>query len=126
MFGKKATEKIAEQGLNIIDKAVTDKDKKAEIAHDLVTNELLSGSTFVRNARPMIIYTGLFVILSEVFGLRLFVLSNLDNSKTLVKHSTALMEYFLFTWSGVVSVYIGGRSFEKAKMRGLRKSKKQG
>jgi len=124
MFSKKGAEKIADKGLNIIDKAVVNKDKKAEIAHDLVTNEMASGSSFVRNARPMIIYTGLFVVISEVFGVRLWVLSNLSNSETLIKHSTALMEYFLFTWSGVISVYIGGRSFEKAKMRGLRKAKK--
>ena len=124
MFSKKGAEKIADKSLSIIDKAVTDKDKKAEIAHDLVSSEMASGSAFVRNARPMIIYMGLFVILSEVFGVRLWILSNLSNSKTLIKHSTALMEYFLFTWSGVVSVYIGGRSFEKAKIRGLRRSKR--
>jgi hypothetical protein len=27
-------------------------------------------------------------------------------------------------WSGVVSVYVGGRTFEKAKIRSLRRSKK--
>ena len=74
MFSKKGAEKIADKGLNIIDKAVVNKDKKAEIAHDLVNSEMASGSSFVRNARPMIIYTGLFVILSEVFGIRLFIL----------------------------------------------------
>jgi len=127
MFG---TKKIAGEAIQVVDKVVgvadkliTDKDKKQDIASEIVQNEMVSGSAFVRNARPMIIYVGLFVILSEVFGIRLLILSKLEG-ENIIKHSTALMEYFLFTWSGVVSVYIGGRTVEKAKMRFMRRSKK--
>ena len=127
MFG---TKKIAGEAIQVVDKVVgvadkliTDKDKKQDIASEIVQNEMVSGSAFVRNARPMIIYIGLFVILSEVFGIRLLILSKLEG-ENIIKHSTALMEYFLFTWSGVVSVYIGGRTVEKAKMRFMRRSKK--
>ena len=118
-IGKEAVNKA----LDITDKLVTDKDKKQEIASDIVQNEMVSGSAFVRNARPLIVYTGLFVILAEVFGIRLFILSHIEG-ENIVKHSTALMEYFLMVWSGVVSVYVGGRTFEKARMRSLRRSKK--
>jgi hypothetical protein len=120
MFSKKET---INKSLDIVEKLVPDKDKKQDLASDVVQNELVSGSAFVRNARPMIVYIGLFVILSEVFGLRLSILSRLEGDN-IIKHSTALMEYFLFTWSGVVSVYIGGRTVEKAKMRFMKRSKK--
>ena len=119
----KIGEKTVNKALDITDKLVTDKDKKQEIASDIVQNEMVSGSAFVRNARPLIVYTGLFVILAEVFGIRLFILSHIEG-ENIVKHSTALMEYFLMVWSGVVSVYVGGRTFEKARMRSLRRSKK--
>jgi hypothetical protein len=123
MFGSKEAVKVVDKVVGIADKLITDKDKKQDIASDIVQNEMVSGSWFVRAARPMIIYTGLFVILAEVFGIRLFILSHIEG-ENIVKHSTALMEYFLMIWSGVVSVYVGGRTFEKARMRSLRKSKK--
>ena len=124
MFGiGKVGGKVVGEVVGIADKLITDKDKKQDIASDIVQNEMVSGSGFVRNARPMIIYTGLFVILAEVFGIRLFILSHIEG-ENIVKHSTALMEYFLMVWSGVVSVYVGGRTFEKARMRSLRRSKK--
>ena len=123
MFGKKVAGEIANKSLDIVDKFIPDKDKKQDIASEIVQNEMVSGSAFVRSARPLIVYTGLFVILTEVFGIRLFILSHIEG-ENIVKHSTALMEYFLMVWSGVVSVYVGGRTFEKARMRSLRRSKK--
>ena len=123
MFGKKVAGEIANKSLDIVDKFIPDKDKKQDIASEIVQNEMVSGSAFVRSARPLIVYTGLFVILAEVFGIRLFILSHIEG-ENIVKHSTALMEYFLMVWSGVVSVYVGGRTFEKARMRSLRRSKK--
>ena len=123
MFGKKVAGEIVNKSLDIVDKFIPDKDKKQDIASEIVQNEMVSGSAFVRSARPLIVYTGLFVILAEVFGIRLFILSHIEG-ENIVKHSTALMEYFLMVWSGVVSVYVGGRTFEKARMRSLRKSKK--
>jgi len=124
MFGSKESIKVLDRVVGIADKLVPDKDKKQDIASDIVQNEMVSGSGFVRNARPMIIYTGLFVILCEMFGIRLFILSNLEGAKNLVKHSNAILEYFLFTWGGITTVYIGGRSYEKAKMRFMKRSKK--
>ena len=124
MFGKKVAGELANKSLEIVDKLVVDKDKKQDLASEVVQNEIVSGSSFVRNARPMIIYTGLVVILLEMFGIRLWILSNLDGAKNLVKHSNAILEYFLFTWGGMCSVYIGGRTFEKAKMRFMKRSKK--
>ena len=118
-LGRETIDKV----VGVADKLITDKDKKQDLAADVVQNELVSGSSFVRNARPMIIYTGLFVILCEMFGIRLYILSNLSGAKNVIKHSNAILEYFLFTWGGITTVYIGGRSYEKAKMRFMKKSK---
>jgi hypothetical protein len=124
MFGiGKGAGKVVNDALGVADKLVTDKDKKQDIASDIVQSELSSGSAFVRNARPMIIYTGLFVIICEMFGLRLLILSNIEG-ENIIKSSNAILEYFLFTWGGITTVYIGGRSYEKAKMRFMRRSKR--
>jgi hypothetical protein len=124
MFGiGKGAGKVVNDALGVADKLVTDKDKKQDIASDIVQSELSSGSAFVRNARPMIIYTGLFVIICEMFGLRLHILSKIEGGN-IIKSSNAILEYFLFTWGGITTVYIGGRSYEKAKMRFMRKSKR--
>ena len=106
--------KHIDKSLDIIDKLVIDKDKKQDIASNIVDKELNSGSWFVRSARPMIVYVGLLIILLETFGVRLLILG-VDSEK--IKASNIIMEYFLMTWSGVLSIYIGGRSYEKAKMK---------
>ena len=121
MFTKKKAGDLAEQSIGIIDKAVTDKSKKADIAHDVVISELNSGSNFVRNARPMIIYVGLFVIVSEVLGLRLFMLDLFEAKTNIVKQSTSLLEYFLFVWGGIVAVYSGGRDHVRSRVKMLKK-----
>ncbi len=62
------------------------------------------------------------VIILEVFGVRLHILGEAEEK---IKASNAIFEYFLMTWSGVISIYIGGRSYEKAKMRQLKKAHKK-
>jgi ABC-type bacteriocin/lantibiotic exporter with double-glycine peptidase domain len=121
MFTKKKAGELAESSIGIIDKAVVDKDKKADIAHDVVINELNSGSDFVRNARPMIVYVGLFVIISEVFGLRMLILSMYNVNENIIKQSTSLLEYFLFVWGGIVAVYSGGRDHVRSRFKMFKK-----
>lgn len=122
MFGK-GSSKIVGDIVGIADKLVTDKDKKQEIASDVVQNEIVSGSSFVRNARPMIIYTGLCLIILEFFGLRLLLLSLMGGNKLMIESSTQIFQFFLMTWSGVTSIYVGGRTYEKAKSRIFKRSK---
>tara|TARA_R110002167_G_scaffold238265_1_gene443408 strand:- start:3400 stop:3768 length:369 start_codon:yes stop_codon:yes gene_type:complete len=122
MFGK-GSSKIVGDIVGIADKLVTDKDKKQEIASEVVQNEIVSGSSFVRNARPMIIYTGLCLIILEFFGLRLLLLSLMGGNKLMIESSTQIFQFFLMTWSGVTSIYVGGRTYEKAKSRIFKRSK---
>ena len=113
LFGKKQID----TGLEIIDKLVVDKDKKAEMAHELIDNENKSGSKFTRNARPAIVYTGLFIAICEVFGVRLMALKLMNADAQMIDSSTDMLQYIIMTWSGVVGVYVGGRTLEKRKMK---------
>jgi len=120
MFGK-GSGKVASEVVGIADKLIVDKDKKQEIASDIVQAEIISGSSFVRNARPMIIYTGLFLIVFEFFGVRFLFLNFIKATELMIESSTQIFQFFLMSWSGVSSVYVGGRTYEKAKSRIFRK-----
>ena len=120
MFGK-GSQKVASEVIGVVDKLVTDKDKKQEIASDIVQNEIVSGSSFVRNARPMIIYTGVALVVLEFFGLRFLTLKLMGADELMITSSTQIFQFFLMSWSGVTSVYVGGRTYEKAKGRLFKK-----
>ena len=109
--------KHADKALDIIDKLVVDKDKKQDLAAKVVERELEDGDLFTKRARPSIIYIGLFVILTEIFGIRFWMLTWMDATEIVLKQSNAMLEYFLFTWGGLVTIYIGGRTYEKRKQR---------
>jgi len=113
--------KRIDKGLDILDKVVPDLQKKQEIAHQIINRELESDNPWVKMARPSIIYFGLVVILLEILGVRFLILNAIDASDTIIKASSAMLEYFLFTWGGITGLYIGGRSYEKAKMKSFRK-----
>jgi hypothetical protein len=122
MFG---TGKVAggavEKSLGIVDKLVVDKDKKQDIASDIIQNEMVNGSKFVQSARPMIIYTGLALIVLEFFGVRFLFLSLINSTELAITSSTQIFQFFLMSWSGVASVYVGSRTYEKAKMKIFKK-----
>ncbi len=121
LFGSKEAVKVADKVVGIADKLITDKDKRQDIAGDLVQNEMVSGSSFVRNARPMIIYTGILLVVLEFFGLRFLFLKLIEADELMVNSSTQIFQFFLMSWSGVTSIYVGGRTYEKAKMRLFKK-----
>lgn len=125
MLGKLLGKKQISESLGIVDKMVTDKDQKNEIVKDLIDSENKSGSTFTRNARPSIIYFGLFLMFTEIFGIRYLCLSSMELPIDVFKQSNAMLEYFIFTWGGITTVYIGGRTYEKKKMRFFKKSKEE-
>ena len=118
---KKGTQKTVEKGLDIVDKLVVDKDKKQDLANMVIHAELNSDSQYVKNARPTIIYFGILLGVVEVFGLRVLFLDYLASDGDAIKFSNSTVEYLLFTWGTVVSVYIGGRSYEKKKIKNFNK-----
>jgi len=121
MFGKKAVAETVEKGLSIVDKFVPNSEKKQDFALKIVEAELNSDSNYVKNARPTIIYFGVVLGLVEIFGLRVLFLSLITEGNEALKYSNSAIEYLLFTWGGVVGIYIGGRSYEKRKIKNFKK-----
>lgn len=119
MFGTKEAVNVVDKVVGVADKLIVDKDKKQDIASDIVQNEMVSGSSFVRNARPMIIYTGLLLVIFEFFGLRLLALQLMSATAIMVESSTQIFQFYLISWSSVISLYTGARTFEKYKARRL-------
>jgi len=113
--------KQVSESLSIVDKMITDKDEKNAIVKDIIDSENKSGSAYTRNARPTILYFGLLVIFSEIFGLRYFFLNHIGVTPEVMKDSTGMVRYFIFTWGGLAAVYNVGRTFEKKKMNFFRK-----
>lgn len=120
MFGKGAGE-VANGIVGIADKLIVDKDKKQELAASIAESELSSGSSFVRNTRPLIVRVGLVLIVLEFFGLRFLALKAISADKLMIENSTEIFRFFIMTWSGIVSVYVGGRTYEKVKARFFKK-----
>ena len=97
---------IAEKAL---DKVGAGRDLKAE----LIKAELNSDSKLVKSVRPILTLAGLVVIFLEMFGIRIGLLLFMGANVEIIRNSTALMEFFIVTWSGIVSVYVFGRTREK-------------
>lgn len=74
----------------------------------LLLAEIQNADLFTQRARPMVVYAGLVFI---------FVLHVLLPSIAFLNHSAAptavLPEEFWWSWTGVVSVWVLGRSYEK-------------
>lgn len=94
---------------NVVDKIGAGRDLKAEI----IKAELNSDSKLVKSVRPILVLAGLAVIFFEMFGVRIGVLLWMGANVEIIRNSTALMEFFIVTWSGIVSVYVFGRTREK-------------
>ncbi len=82
-----------------------------ETAKTIIQAETQHGGGFVKNARPMIIYSGLLLIFLEIFGLRHFIINQINPE--FIGYSNSVVKMFLGSWAGVVAVYSAGRSFEK-------------
>ena len=121
LFAAKGVTEVVGKSLDVVDKLIPDKDKKQEITSNIIQNEIVSGSSFVRNARPMVIYTGLALIILEFFGFRLLFLQLIFATKQMIDSSTQIFQFFLVTWSGICSAYVAGRTYEKAKLRLFKK-----
>lgn len=93
---------------------------------DIIVAELQQGDKFTKRARPMVVYTGLAVI---VFNHALipfinrcvewYVLSQGGDLSAFAALTPINMpSVFWYSWSGVVSVYTVGRTAEKRGARG--------
>ena len=118
---KKILGNVANKSLDIVDQAVLDQDKKAEMVKGIIESELKSGSALVKFARPAIVYTGLLCILLEIFGIRPLILDTIEATDSALKSSEQILQYFFTVWGGVVGAYVLGRSYEKSNAKLFKK-----
>lgn len=75
----------------------------------IMVAEMSQGNDFTKNARPMVVYAGLFFIFI-VYAVIPFI-AFIQNRTP--KPDFTLPDQFWWAWSGVVSVWVLGRSYEK-------------
>ncbi len=85
---------------------LTDTQKQA-----LMVAEMSQGNDFTKNARPMVVYAGLFFIF--IVHVVIPLLAFISPEKSYNKTTFILPEQFWWAWSSVVSVWVLGRSYEK-------------
>lgn len=116
--------KIAEKGLDLVDKVLPNNEAREQLKGEIIKSEIASDSKFLKNARPMVIYFGLFAILLELLGLRFFILHNFltgELYKEALDSSEKILEFFLVTWGSVATAYVVGRSNEKKSRKFFKK-----
>ena len=79
----------------------------------LVLAEIQSSDTFTRRARPTVVYAGLVFIFTLYVLLPLVAFFKGGNAP-----QYSLPDEFWWAWSGVVSVWVLGRSYEKVNVPG--------
>jgi len=80
-----------------------------EASKSVIVSEMQQGDTFTKRARPCVVYAGLgFIFLNHVF---IPVFAFFTNKPT---PTVTLPAEFWWAWTGVVSVWMIGRSYEKA------------
>ncbi len=80
---------------------------------DIIVAEMQQGDAFTKRARPMIVYSGLFFIFLVHVALPFIAFFSHREMPSLV-----LPEQFWWAWGGVCSIWVIGRSAEKAKVGG--------
>ena len=110
------TEIIKEVG-NVADKVSTTDEERDLIKKDLVLSEMNSDDNYTKRARPSIVYVGLGVVVLELLGVRLLVLSLAFSEKAMFEMalaaSNAILLSFMAAWAGVSGLYNFSRSQEK-------------
>ena len=112
IFSNKTQENL-EKGLDLVDKVLPNTQESKELKAEIIREEMKSDSQYLKNARPTIVYFGLFVVFLELLGVRLYLASKI--SADAVEMSNEILKYFLMTWGSVVGVYSVGRSFAEKK-----------
>ena len=117
LLGRNTVENIASKAIGLAESVTTDKDAQNDIKKEIMLAEIESDNAFLKMARPAVIWTGIFLIVTEIFGVRFYTLAHLfedvERYKEAVGSSTRLLQYFLVSWTSVTTVYAFGRSKEK-------------
>ncbi len=130
-FPPEATQEQKLEAANALEASITARDQaKSEI----IVAEMNQKDLFTKRARPMIVYSGLvmiginhvlFPMLMRLFGMWYYlkqetgeVIVTMPDSLVSLLQPINLPEQFWYTWGGVCSIWIMGRTAEKAKTSG--------
>lgn len=80
----------------------------AEAKKDIIISEMQQGDNFTKRARPMVVYMGLLFIAIIHVAFPIIAFFTKDTVPEI-----SLPEEFWWAWTGVVSVWMVGRSAEK-------------
>ena len=105
---EEAIKSLVNKQVDIVDSAV--KQELDTGKQQIMLAELSQGDNFTKRARPAVVYAGLFFILliHVVAPLVAFFHGDMANLEKL-----KLPDEFWWAWTGVVSVWVFGRSYEK-------------
>ena len=110
-------DKVIENVVEEVGEKIPSSSERMDFTLKALDNEVNEDDKFTKRARPSVIYAGIFVILSEVFGLRLSALNWAFTDSELLKmamsHSNTVLISFIGVWASIVSIYTWKRSGEK-------------
>ena len=104
---------LGKDAVQVGGKAVVNKDLVIANKAKLMIAELNSDSTLAKIIRPLILLTGIFIIIMEIFGIRIGILNWMEVAEAVINQSTTMMEFYLVTWAGVAGTYVYNRTQEK-------------
>jgi len=103
-----AAQDLAARQADLVEAAVQEQADTQKQA--LMLAELSQGNTYTKNARPTVVYAGLFFIFLVHVALPFIAFMQGKPIPADLK----LPSEFWWAWTGVVSVWVVGRSYEKA------------
>ena len=80
----------------------------SEVSQNIIVAEMQQGDRFTKRARPMVVYSGLFFIFLVHVAFPLFAFYHGGEVPEI-----SLPHEFWWAWTGVVAVWMTGRSMEK-------------
>jgi len=107
---------IAKTVVKGADDLSTSDEERDLIKKDIVLAELTQDDNYTKRARPTVVYSGIVVMILEMFGVRLYALGHIFEGEQLTQalnSSNAILISFLTAWGAVVGIYKFSRSQEK-------------
>tara|TARA_R110002050_G_scaffold74369_3_gene159588 strand:- start:2316 stop:2696 length:381 start_codon:yes stop_codon:yes gene_type:complete len=115
---------VANSGIKLIDKVLPDTQSTRDLKGEIIKAEIQSDSKFLKNARPMVIYVGLLLVILEYFGVRSFIINMMYETDDMIKYSLdnseKILEFFLVTWGSVATAFVISRGNEKKNRKMLK------
>ena len=98
-----------------VQKLTQDRDQTITTAQrDIIMSEMAQGDAFTKRARPMLVYMGLaFIALNHVIMPAISWFYMMRTGKLIDLPMLTLPAEFWWSWTGVCSAWVIGRSFEK-------------